>query len=463
VMVGAPLVVWLYDRAFLAGSFAAALRSRRALYAGLAATWLLLLLSVDPNALSGGAAWAGFGLPEISAAEYARSQSGVILHYLRLCFWPHPLVLDYGWPVANDLGPILWSTALVSVLGLATLWALWRVPPIGFLGAFFFLVLAPTSSVLPIIDLAYEHRMYLPLVAVVAVGVVAVDAAFARASAPAWARVALLVTVVASLSATTVLRNRDYRSVEALWRTVVDAVPGNYRGQANLGAALSKLNRNEEALVFLRAAIALNPDHLTAHSNLGAALLALGQIDEAEVHMLRVLKNNPNNAVVTHNYGKLREQRAELEPSVERLRAAVQNDPRDAFAHLNLASTLLNMGQRDEALGYFLEAIRLDPNLPEAFSGVAWILATHPDPSVRDYAEAVRLAERAVELSRGEVPVILSVLATAYEAAGQRDRATRTAEQALQRATGLGETREAQQIRDQLKRYRRDASRAEPR
>jgi hypothetical protein len=72
VMVGAPLVVWLYDRAFLAGSFAAALRSRRALYAGLAATWLLLLLIVDPNALSGGAAWAGFGLPEISVAEYAR-------------------------------------------------------------------------------------------------------------------------------------------------------------------------------------------------------------------------------------------------------------------------------------------------------------------------------------------------------------------------------------------------------
>ena len=137
VMVGAPLIVWLYDRAFLAGSFAAALRSRRALYAGLAATWLLLWLCVDSNALSGGAAWAGFGLPEISVAEYARSQPGVILHYLRLCFWPHPLVLDYGWPVANELGPILSSTAFVSVLGLATLWALWHVPPIGFLGAFF--------------------------------------------------------------------------------------------------------------------------------------------------------------------------------------------------------------------------------------------------------------------------------------------------------------------------------------
>ena len=135
--------------------------------------------------------------------------------------------------------------------------------------------------------------MYLPLVAVVAVGVVAVDAAFARVSAPAWVRVALLVTVVASLSATTVSRNRDYRSAEALWRTVVDAAPGNYRGQVNLGVALGNLNRNEEALVFLRAAIALNPDHVTGYSNLAAVLFALGRIDEAEVHMLRGARDQP--------------------------------------------------------------------------------------------------------------------------------------------------------------------------
>jgi tetratricopeptide (TPR) repeat protein len=458
VMVGAPLVVWLYDRAFLAGSFAAALRSRPALYAGLATTWLLLWMTVEPNALSGGVAWAGFGLSEVSAVEYARSQPGVILHYLRLCFWPHPLVLDYGWPAANELVPILWSTALVSVLGLSTLWALWRLPPIGFLGAFFFLVLAPTSSVLPIIDLAFEHRMYLPLAAVVAAVVVAVDAALARASAPTWVGVALLVTIVASLSAATVLRNRDYRSVEVLWRTVVDAAPGNYRGQMNLGAALGELNRNEEALVFLRTAIALAPDHPAAHVNLAAALFTLHQLDESEAHLLRALEISPNHAAARRNYDTLRGKRDELEASIERLRAAVQHGPRDAVAQLNLASALLDIGRRDEALRHFLEAIRLDPYLPKPLAGAARILATHPDPSVRDPAEAVRLAERAAKLSRGQIPRILSTLATAYAAAGQRDRATLTAEQALQRATELGETREAQRIRAQLERYRRDVS-----
>jgi tetratricopeptide (TPR) repeat protein len=278
--------------------------------------------------------------------------------------------------------------------------------------------------VLPIIDLAYEHRMYLPLAAVVVVGVVAVEAAFARASLPAWVGVALLVTIVALFSATTILRNRDYRSAEVLWRTVVDAVPGNYRGQSNLGAVLGKLKRYEEAQVFLRAAVALDPDQLMAHGNLAAALVALRQLDEAEVHVLRALDINPNNAAALRNYKKLLKRRDEIEAPVERLRAAVRDEPSDAFANLKLASALLDIGRRDEALRYFLEAIRLDPDLLMALSGAASILATHPDPSVRDSDEAVGLAERA-----------------------------------LRRATELGMTREAGRIRDRLERYRRAASR----
>jgi Flp pilus assembly protein TadD len=460
VMVTAPLVVLLYDRTFLAGSFAAALRSRTALYAGLAATWLLLLLRFDSSALSGTAAWAGFGLPELSAAEYARSQPGVILHYLRLCFWPHPLVLDYRWPVADELGAILWSTALLAALGLATLWALWRVPPLGFLGACFFLVLAPTSSVMPIVDLAFEHRMYLPLAAVVVAGVVAVDAALTRASAPAWLGGVLLVAIAAPLSAATMLRNRDYRSAEVIWRTVVDGAPGNSRGQMNLGVALAKLDRNEEALVFLNAATALDPDNHEAYGNLAVSLIALGQIDAAEAQLRRALEILPIYVDAHLNYGQLLQQRGELEASLDHVRAAVLYGPSDAFAHLNLANVLLRTGRRDDALHHFREATRLDPYAPKPLAGAAWILATHPDPSTRNPAEAVRLAERAVDLSNREDPTVLSTLATVYAAAGHRDRAMRAAEQALQRATALGATGDVQRIRALLERYRGDAARS---
>jgi len=457
VMVTAPLIVLLYDRTFLAGSFAAALRSRGVLYAGLAATWLLLL-RVDPSTLSGGSGWAGFGLPELSAMEYARSQPGVILHYLRLCFWPHPLVLDYGWPVADEFGAILGSTALLAALGMATLWALWRVPPLGFLGACFFLVLAPTSSVMPIVDLAFEHRMYLPLAVVVVAVVVAAEAAISRLSAPAWVGGALLVVIAVSLSAATVSRNRDYRSAEVMWRTVVDAAPENSRGQRNLGVALMELDRNEEALFYLQEAIALDPQTPHARVNLAVALITLGQADAAEAHLRDALKILPSYADAHSNYGQLLQRRGDLEASLRHLRAAVHYGPSDVLAQLNLANVLIRIGRSDEALHYFRKATQLDPYMPKPLAGAAWVLATHPDPSVRNPAEAVRLAERAAELSSWQDSVVLSALATAYDAAGQRDRAIGVTEQALQRATELGATGEIQRIRAQLERYRTDAA-----
>jgi tetratricopeptide (TPR) repeat protein len=462
VMVSAPLVALLYDRTFLSGTFGAALRARSALYLGLAASWIVLLLRYESGAFSGGAAWAGFGLPDLSAVEYARSQPGVIVHYLRLAIWPHPLVLDYGWPVADAAAEILLPTSLLALLGVATLWALWRKPALGFLGACFFLALAPTSSVMPIVDLAFEHRMYLALAVLVVAAVLFADALLARAARPPGLGVALLLAVVVPLSATTLLRIRDYRSPLVLWQTVVDAAPGNARGHMNVGVALTKLGRNEEALAPLGRAIELDPDNAEAHSNLAFALIALGRTEEALSHYRRALEILPTYADAHSNYGRALQQRGEIEAALQHLRAAVRYDPRNATAQANLANALFRIDRPDEALQHFRESVRLDPYEPRPLAGAAWILATHPDPERREPAEAVRLAERAVELSRGADPTVLSTLATAYAAADQRERALRAAELALQRAEQIGAQREAQRIRAQLESYRRSAPDATP-
>jgi len=458
VMVTAPVMALLYDRTFLAGSFAAALRARGGLYAGLAATWSVLLLRFESGALDGGAAWAGFGLPELSALEYAVSQPGVLLHYLRLAVWPHPLVLDYGWPVAETATAIALPTALLSTLGVATLWALWRKPALGFLGACFFLVLAPTSSVMPIVDLAFEHRMYLPLAALVVAAMVLIDALLARASAPAWVGVALLVAIAVPLSAATVARNRDYRSALALWQTVVDAAPGNSRGHMNLGVALTRLGRHEDALAPLRDAIALDPENAEAHKNLAVALSLLNQSEEALTHFRRALEILPTYADAHRNYGYALQRRGELDAALRHLRAAVQYDPSSAEAHMSLANGLLHTGQRGEALRHFREATRLDPRAPRPLLGAAWILATDPDLDARDPTEAVRLAERAVALSRRTNVTALSILATAYAAAGQRERALQTSELALERAEQIGSEAAARRMRAQLEQYRPGAT-----
>jgi hypothetical protein len=167
VMVTASLIVLLYDRTFLAGSFAEAWRRRWGLYLGLAATWGLLAYLVFSTGLIG-------RRPEMGAPDawgYVRSQPGVILHYLRLSLWPHPLCMNYEWPLADTLGEILPGAIVVGALLAAAAWGLWKRKAWGFLGAWFFLILAPSSSVLPLRQLAFEHRMYLSLAAVAVLAV----------------------------------------------------------------------------------------------------------------------------------------------------------------------------------------------------------------------------------------------------------------------------------------------------
>ena len=270
VAVSIPITILLYDRAFLAGSFREAWRRRWGMYVGLAAAWAAFAVLFLFSCSRGN--WAGYGLP-VSWIEYARSQFGVILHYLRLSFWPHPLVLDYGWPVARTVGEILPGLVVIGGLAAATVFALIRWPKWGFLGAWFFLILAPTSSVMPLADLAFEHRMYLPLAAV-ATGVVVGGWLAGR-----W----LVRRGTISLPASQVVGRRagdagecrsrnshlpaqqDYRSEFRSGKTRWPRPRAMREPTPDIGLALQNCNRLDEAIVHYRTALAIYPDFAEAH------------------------------------------------------------------------------------------------------------------------------------------------------------------------------------------------------
>ena len=198
--------------------------------------------------------WAGFDLPTCTPWQYACSQPGVILHYLRLAVWPDTLCLDYWWPVAKTAGEILPGALVIGGLLAATVWALWRAPAWGFLGAWFFVILAPTSSIMPIVDLAFEHRMYLPLAAVAAAAVCGVFL-LSRRLPPrqvAWAGLALAGLALAALAYRTAQRNQDYENMTLMWNQVVALRPENGRALSNLGVLLAKEDRLDDAISRLR-------------------------------------------------------------------------------------------------------------------------------------------------------------------------------------------------------------------
>ncbi len=147
VMASAPLVVFLYDRTFIAGSFREAWRRRWRVYAALGSTWLLLGFLVLSMNGRGGSAGLGSG---VSSWVYALTQLSAIVHYLRLCFFPHPLVLDYGGLLEVRTARLLPCALVVAFLLAATVWVLVRHPAVGFLGFCFFAILAPSSSFIPV-------------------------------------------------------------------------------------------------------------------------------------------------------------------------------------------------------------------------------------------------------------------------------------------------------------------------
>ena len=218
-MVTAPVVVMLYDAVFVFESPRKAIRERWPFYAALCLSWIVLaaLVWTGPRVRS-----AGFSTG-VSPWTYLLNQTVMIWRYLQLAFWPRALVVNYGWPVPLTLGEVLPYALFVTALLASTAIALVRRPKWGFLGAWFFLTLAPTSSIVPIAtEVGAERRMYLPLIAVVVLAVV--SASFLkRVVSPAGA-VALAV-VAALFSIGIVARSREYASPLLLARTIVERYP----------------------------------------------------------------------------------------------------------------------------------------------------------------------------------------------------------------------------------------------
>ncbi|MFQ5429040.1 MAG: tetratricopeptide repeat protein [Phycisphaerae bacterium] len=404
VIATAPIVVLLYDRCFLSESFAGALRRRWALYLGLGATWAVLVatgaLRGILNPSEAGRATIGFGVRSFSALDYARSQPGVILHYLRLSVWPHRLCLDYLWPVARSAGDYVPQLLVLAGLFGLSAWAFVRRSAAGFLGVSFFLILAPTSSFVPIQDIAFEHRMYLPLAVVVIllaaagkrmIGAVAVR----RSMAPPARRLAgaaVVLLVVAGFSFGTLRRNQQYHDIETMWNDVLATNPNNPRAYFGLGRAQAQKGRLDEAIESLTRAIRLSPRFAEAHFNLGTVYYDQGEIDKAIEQYREALRIEPTLIVALNNLAATLQQQGEFEEAMEYYEKALAVNPRFAGAHANLGAALLALGRHDEAIEQLREAIRLDARLPTAHRDLAKALAASGavDEAVASWARLVR-------------------------------------------------------------------------
>ena len=452
IVATAPVVALLYDAIFLSGSLRAAWRERRGTYVGLASGLVLLAILMATSELS--RRGVGFG-EKISWLDYVTTELEAVALYLKLSVWPHPLVIDYGLTPARG-GGVLWISALVvvGVVG-ATLVGLWRRPVLGFAGAWVLVILAPTSSVVPVaIQPTAEHRMYLPLAGVV---VLAVTLAYR------WAGRAGLVgmlVVAAGFGWMTERRNEDYRSKESIWRATIAARPDNWRARSalalalfeqqrladgieqvslaiqlnpteaklfnNLANALAAAGRSAEAIAAGKQAVALDPDYADARNSLANALLKAGRLPEAVEQFQEALRRKTSSVEIHCNLADALRQVGRLAEAVEHGEAALRLKPEFAEAHGNLGLALAEQGKLAEAVGHYEAALRLRPSYLEVRNnlGVALLNAGRLAEALAVLAEALR-QKPDYAVAHNSLGIVLAKIGRVEEAGGEFEAALR--------------------------------------
>jgi len=365
VMVTAPVIVLLYDRTFVAGTFRRAWAGRRGYYLGLAATWLLLAwLELGAGGRHG---TAGFGTP-VRWFDYLRTQAYALTLYLGLSVWPHRQIFDYGtrlitrWTVVVPSALVVLALVGFTAAGVCSAQRRWQGK--GFLGAWFLALLAPTALVPVVTQTIAEHRMYLPLAAVAVAAVLALRKICGRR----WGAVAAIsAAAAAGLGAATVHRNRIYRSEETLWADTVEKLPGSERAHNNLGNALYSEGRVPEAAAEYERSLELQPaDNAEAQYNLGTCLLQEGKLDAAAARFRAALALAPLNADAHNNLGNALAQAGHLDQARAEFARAAELDPGRAEPHYNLGNLWAMGGHRAEAMAEYRRALQLNPGFADA-------------------------------------------------------------------------------------------------
>lgn len=392
VMATAPIVALLYDRTYLAASWREVMEKRRWLHTSLLATWLPLAWLILGHEQRAGTV--GFGLG-VDLWSYLLTQCDALTTYLRLTFWPHPLLADRGVALAGSLREVWPQGVLVLTLLAATVFALRWAPRIGFAAAAFFIILAPSSSFVPLTTQPVaEHRMYLPLAPLLALGVIGAGVALPRG------RIIALIFAALAAGSATHRRTLDYLTEETLWTQTLRHLPENPRAHASLGHAHARAGRWEQAAASYSEALRLRPDYADAHNDLGAALGRLGRTQESLRHHFRAAELKPDDPEVRYNLAVAFEAAGRPADAVPHLRAATALRPDLASARALLGTLLLRGGDRAGAIPELEAAVTLQANDPElrVTLGDALQASGRPRDAATHYARAAELRPDVPEL-----------------------------------------------------------------
>ncbi|MEK6744814.1 MAG: tetratricopeptide repeat protein [Nitrospirota bacterium] len=353
---------------------------------------------------------------DMSRKEYLFTEIAVVATYLRLLFYPAGQNLDHDYPTYHSffVPEVILSFLLLALLAGAAVVMLYRdyrTSRPGTLTAFgtlfFFITLLVESSIMPIADVIFEHRLYLPSMGIFIAVTSALWAAADRIHSR-WAlaeRLVLTVLTIAVLSSASLAyaRNTVWQSEVKLWMDVVQKSPMKARAYNGLGLAFYHLQEYERAMAELSKAITLHPTYAVAFNNLGNTLHAYGRIERAIDMQTRAIELDGSNLVFYDNRGLSYAALGDHDRAIDDHLKAIDLDPTYAKARHNLGFALYAAGRYARAQEEYSRAVELDPGNAIFYYNRALCYAATGDhaKSLEDYNKGIAIAPDTVELYNG--------------------------------------------------------------
>ncbi|MBN2010100.1 tetratricopeptide repeat protein [candidate division KSB1 bacterium] len=364
-----PVVVILYDLIFLVHLPFSQLLRQKKIY--LLLTGLVALLLIVPFRESFNFSILFRTIPPqqghayaITGMSYLLTQFRVIVTYIRLLFLPINQNLDYDFPIAHHFfeWPTMLSFGFLLALFIFAIVMVHRNRFIGFGILWFFITLMVESSIIPLPNVIFEHRLYLPSIGFIFMLVGIFNISYLQKHAISTC--ALIILVLTTL---TYQRNKVWQTELTLWTDVVNKSPDKARPQYNLGLAYHNSGDDEKAIVHLQNSIRLNPLMLEPMNLLGIIYLRQDKFDEALACFNTAIEAQPAYPEALNNRGLIYMARDSFQVALDNFNETIKADSNYALAYQNRGDVYKLMSQTELAMRDYNTAIRKDPAFARAY------------------------------------------------------------------------------------------------
>ena len=331
--------------------------------------------------------------------NYLLTQFSVIVKYIQLLILPVNQNVDYNFPISNsffEIRTLLSFLVLISLIILAKFF--YKKQRVVSFGIFwFFLTLSIESSIIPINDVIFEHRTYLPSFGFFIILSSATAVLFLNKYKTLL--IGIWALIVISNSILTFERNKVWKDELSLWNDAVIKSPNKARPLTSRGTAYSKIGQWNKAIADYTRALQIDPKYQLALTDRGFAYRNLGQYDKAIADYTRAIEIDPMYALTWSNRGYILFKRGEWQKAIDDFNKAIEINPEFVDAYSNRSAAYSSIGQYDKAIADITKAIELNPDYSVAYSnrGAIYGILKQHDKAIADLSRAIELNPKYVE------------------------------------------------------------------